>query len=67
MLKLTGLWEGKDKNANFLLSGKLTFSSKVLVLKNNFKEKDTDPDYFLYVSDIPKKENGDAEPITDAE
>jgi len=56
MLKLTGLWESKDKNGNLMLSGRLTYDTKAIVLKNNFKENDTDPDYFLYIDEYLRKE-----------
>ena len=59
MTKLTGLWEKKDKNGNLMLSGTLTPTSRMIILKNNFQEEGKNqPDYNLYVDEYKKKEEG---------
>lgn len=52
LIKVSGLWEKKDKGGNMLLSGSLG-SLDILVMKNRYKDKDTQPDYKLL---IKKKE-----------
>jgi len=54
--KLTGLWKNKSKNSKkTYMAGNIGFA-RVLVLPNDFKEKNTDPDYNLYI--VPR-ENSD--------
>jgi uncharacterized protein (DUF736 family) len=55
LIRLGGLWKQKDKDGNTYLSGRLG-SVYVKVLKNTFKEKDTDPDFNLFFSQIIKDE-----------
>ncbi len=52
-LKLTGLWKSKTKDGKTYLSGTLG-SIKVLVFTNEYKKKDSDPDYTLFFA--PKEE-----------
>ena len=57
MIKVTGLWEGRDKNDNLVLSGNLTPTSRVIILRNNFsREGKNDPDFFLHIDEHKKKE-----------
>ena len=54
MLKITGLWENKDKNGNTYYSGYLG-SSKLLIYKNTYKEQGSNqPDYNMYVAEGKK-------------
>ena len=55
MIEITGLWEKKDKNGNTYFSGTMG-NAKVLVMKNNFKEKETQPDYKMFLVEKEKKE-----------
>jgi|VirMetMinimDraft_7_1064189.scaffolds.fasta_scaffold00899_6 hypothetical protein len=57
LVKLTGLWEDTDRNGHQYFSGKINAISKVLVMPNTFKKKDSDPDYFLYLAPVEKKED----------
>jgi len=57
MVKLTGLWKQKDKEGKSFLTGNLNPISKVLVLQNNYKKNDTEPDYFLYLTQNEKKQS----------
>jgi hypothetical protein len=50
--KLTGLWKNKSKKGNSYLAGNLGFA-RILILPNNYKEKETDPDFNLWV--VPKE------------
>ncbi len=53
MIKITGLWKGKDKKGNPYFSGYMG-NAKVLIFKNTYKEKDNQPDYNMFIA--PKKE-----------
>ena len=55
MLKITGLWKGKDKEGNWYLSGNLNYSTKIFVFANNYKKEDNHPDYLLYLDSVDKK------------
>lgn len=60
LIKVSGLWEEKDKNGETYLRGNLSPFVKVLIFKNHRKTDDKSPDYFLYFSQIQKKpENTD--------
>lgn len=61
MIKVCGLWKSNDKNNNPILSGNLTYGTKILILKNTFKKKDSDPDYNLFIAKVEKNENAKQE------
>jgi hypothetical protein len=54
LIKLSGLWVNTDKNGNEYFSGGIGFGAKILVMKNTFKDKDSDPDFNLFIA--PKKD-----------
>jgi hypothetical protein len=56
--KLTGLWKNTSKQGKSYLAGNVGLS-RILVLTNDYKEKDTDPDYVVWI--VPK--NGKEEDI----
>lgn len=58
LLKIGGLWSNKDKKGNEYFSGDFTFGTKILIYKNTYKEKESDPDYVAYLS--PKQKKGEA-------
>ena len=60
LLKIGGLWMNKDKNGNDYFSGDFTFGTKILIYKNDYKEKENAPDYVAYLS--PKQKKGEAKP-----
>jgi hypothetical protein len=53
MIKITGLWKATDKNGNTYIRGNFSNSTQVLIMKNNFKNSDNEPDYNLFL--VPKK------------
>lgn len=65
MIKLCGLWLSKTQDGRKYLSGNATYSSRFMAFPNSFKEKDTDPDYILYVSERQheQKVNGGPDPL----
>jgi len=50
MVKLTGLWKNAGKDGKTYLSGTVNPGAKLLVMPNTFKKKDSDPDYYAYIS-----------------
>jgi hypothetical protein len=56
--KLTGLWKNTSKAGKPYLAGNLGIS-RLLILQNDHKEKDTDPDYNLWL--VPRDNGGKAE------
>ena len=65
MIKLTGLWKGKDKNGNGYLSGNLNAVTRLMILSNTFKKGERNPDYFLYIGAKEKAGNGKEKPKQD--
>jgi len=59
LIKLCGLWGGKTQAGDRYLNGRLSYSSKILILKNKNKQKDNDPDYNLFLAPYtPKQTDG---------
>jgi hypothetical protein len=55
-VRLTGLYKHVSDNGTTYLTGRLG-AGRLIVLKNGFKEKDTDPDYIVYIrSNTPKED-----------
>ena len=52
LIEIAVLWKNKSKKGEIYLSGYLG-NAILLVFKNQFKEKDNQPDYKVYVA--PKK------------
>ncbi|MBN1892336.1 MAG: hypothetical protein JW780_06095 [Clostridiales bacterium] len=62
MVKITGLWETKDKKGNTMLSGNLTHTSRVVILKNGFKkEGSTEPDFHMFFDEKEIKKEDEKE------
>lgn len=55
LIEVGALWEGTTKAGDTKFTGKFG-SAKMLMLKNNFKTKDNQPDYKLFVAPYEKKE-----------
>lgn len=66
MIRLCGLWTNSTKDGKKFMSGKLSYSSKVLIFKNEKKRDEKDPDYFLYV-DQAEQSNGDSKAKAEGE
>lgn len=56
LIRLTGLWKTQTKAGETMLSGAVSASSKLLILPNNKKAKDSDPDYIAFLAPAEKKE-----------
>lgn len=48
LIKLSGLWERKDKDGNMLLSGSLG-NLDILIMKNRYKNNEIQPDFELLI------------------
>lgn len=55
MLKVAGLWLNKSAKGETYFTGTLG-NVRVVILKNNFKEKEAEPDYNMYFDERKKKE-----------
>lgn len=53
-VKLTGLWEKRTSSGDPMFTGSLSPSAKIVIFKNQFKTKDSDPDYVLYLESVVK-------------
>ena len=56
VIKLAGLWEKRDKKGNLFLSGDLNQITRVVVVKNDSKSGEKDPDYYLCIGSRTKKD-----------
>ena len=65
-LRLSGLWVGKTKMGEVYFSGSVNSGVKLLVFKNNYKEKDSDPDYVAYLASAKPQGEGDDQRPTQA-
>jgi hypothetical protein len=57
LIRLTGLWKNITKAGDTMLSGNFSPSSKLIVLPNTRKQKDSDPDYIAFMAPSEKKED----------
>ncbi|QNI89558.1 hypothetical protein SynROS8604_02942 [Synechococcus sp. ROS8604] len=58
-VKISSLWTNETKDGKKYLSGG-NGSIRYSIWPNGFKEKDTDPDWVLYVEQAKKKEGTDS-------
>jgi len=56
MIKLTGLWKKEGKEGNVFFQGRLSYSTNLLLFKNQYKNSEKDPDLILYIGKAEKKE-----------
>lgn len=60
MLRIAGLWRQCDKEGREFWSGPLNSQVRVLVFRNSFKQKESDPDFTLCLAPEQKKANNSA-------
>ncbi len=56
LIRLTGLWRADTKAGDTMLTGSLSPSSKLVILPNKKKQKDSDPDYIAFMAPYEKRE-----------
>ena len=56
LVRLTGLWKNESKAGSTYLTGSISASSRLLILPNERKEKDTDPDFIAFMAPQEKRE-----------
>jgi len=62
LIRLTGLWKSTSRAGDTYLAGSLSPSSRLLILPNSQKKKDSDPDYIAFLTaPAEKKAEGQAE------
>ncbi len=50
LIRLTGLWRQESQAGDTYLSGSISPSSRLLILPNGSKQKDSDPDFVAYLA-----------------
>ena len=61
MIRLTGLWKNTSKAGKDYLKGNLSPAAGLLVMRNEYKKGDNDPDYFVYLAPNGKRDDGSGE------
>lgn len=56
LIRLTGLWRSQTKAGDVMLSGSISPTSKLVILPNSRKQKDSEPDYIAFVAPSEKQE-----------
>jgi hypothetical protein len=56
LIRLTGLWKSQTKAGGSMLSGSLSPTSKLIILPNSRKQKDSEPDYIAFMAPHEKQE-----------
>ena len=64
LIRLTGLWRSETKAGDTMLTGSFSPSSKLVILPNNKKQKESDPDYIAFMAPSEKKEEKPAQQKT---
>jgi hypothetical protein len=61
LIRICGLWQGKTRKGENMMSGTLLPGVTVFIFKNN-KQTDKQPDFTLCIAQKEKKESGDSAP-----
>jgi len=56
LIRLTGLWRSQTKAGDTMLSGSISPTSKLIILANSRKQKDSEPDYIAFMAPHEKQE-----------
>ncbi len=56
LIRLTGLWRSQTKAGDTMLSGGISPTSKLIILPNSRKQKDSEPDYIAFMAPYEKQE-----------
>jgi uncharacterized protein (DUF736 family) len=58
LIMLGGLWLNESQSGQTYMSGRLGLGGKVLIFKNQKKENDNEPDYYLMLAEWSRTEKG---------
>lgn len=61
-VRIGGLWREESKAGGAYLSGRLSATSKLLVLPNGHKKAEKDPDFILYLAPVREREQTSDKP-----
>ena len=61
-VRLGGLWVNEDSSGKKYLGGYLG-NARLRIIKNGFKNSDSEPDYIMYVEDKPEPGNVQSEDL----
>jgi hypothetical protein len=64
-IRVTGLWKNTSKNGGTYLKGSLSPVTPVLIMPNDYKKGEKDPDFFLYFTENQRKEKPQEQPAGD--
>lgn len=53
-VRIGGLWVNEDSSGKKYLGGNLGSHARIRIIKNGFKQKDSEPDYIMYIEDSNK-------------
>ncbi len=56
LIRLTGLWKSQSKAGAPILSGSISPTSKLVIVPNTYKKKDSEPDYIAFMAPYEKQE-----------
>jgi hypothetical protein len=59
MVRLTGLWKGEAKDGSIYLEGKVSATSRLLILASKGRGGAGAPDYVAYLVPVKVKDEGD--------
>ena len=62
LIRLTGLWKSQTKAGAAMLSGSMSPTSKLIILANTRKQKDSEPDYIAFLAPYEKQEDKPQKP-----
>lgn len=55
MIKLGALWKGKE-GSKAVLSGSVNSDTRIVILKNEYKQEEKHPDYLIFLAENQKKD-----------
>ena len=57
LIKLTGLWKNTRDDGSISMSGKLSRTSRLVILPNKYKKGERDPDYYAFLAPVEIKKD----------
>jgi len=62
LIPLGGLWKSRTKKGEEMLSGDLGRGARLVILPNNRKSADNQPDFVMYVGEKESRDSGGSDP-----